>query len=37
VSGVRDITSNTAWNAYLADLDRIGSKDLVTIYQKYIK
>jgi putative aldouronate transport system substrate-binding protein len=37
VTGARDINNNAAWNAYLADLDRIGSKDLVTIYQKYIK
>lgn len=37
ITGRRDINSDTAWNAYLADLDRMGSKDLVTIYQKYIK
>jgi putative aldouronate transport system substrate-binding protein len=37
VTGVRDINNNADWNAYLADLDRIGSKDLVAIYQKYIK
>jgi putative aldouronate transport system substrate-binding protein len=37
VTGIRDITSDSAWNAYLADLDRMGSKDLVAIYQKYIK
>jgi putative aldouronate transport system substrate-binding protein len=37
ITGTRDINSNADWNAYLADLDRIGSKDLVAIYQKYIK
>jgi hypothetical protein len=26
-----------AWNAYLADLDRMGSKELAGIIQKYIK
>jgi len=37
ITGARDINNNAAWNAYLADLDRIGSKDLVTIVQKYVK
>jgi putative aldouronate transport system substrate-binding protein len=37
ISGVRDITSDTAWNAYLANLDRLGSKELAQIIQKYIK
>jgi putative aldouronate transport system substrate-binding protein len=37
ITGIRDPNNNTAWNAYLADLDRINSKELVSIYQKYIK
>ncbi|MDR0450846.1 MAG: extracellular solute-binding protein [Treponema sp.] len=37
VTGVRDINSDAAWNAYLAELDRMGSRDLVAIYQKYMK
>jgi putative aldouronate transport system substrate-binding protein len=37
ITGVRDPNSNAAWNAYLADLDRINSKEMVSIYQKYIK
>jgi hypothetical protein len=37
ITGIRDINSNTAWNAYIAELDRINSKELVSIYQKYIK
>jgi putative aldouronate transport system substrate-binding protein len=37
VTGVRNINSDAAWNAYLSDLDRMGSPDLVTIYQKYVK
>jgi putative aldouronate transport system substrate-binding protein len=37
ITGVRDINSNSVWNAYLADLDRMGSKELAGIIQKYIK
>jgi putative aldouronate transport system substrate-binding protein len=37
ITGIRDINNNTAWNAYLADLDRINSKEKVSLYQKYIK
>jgi putative aldouronate transport system substrate-binding protein len=37
IIGTRDINNNTAWNAYLADLDRLGSKELASILQKYIK
>jgi putative aldouronate transport system substrate-binding protein len=37
ITGIRNINSDTDWNAYLADLDRMGSKDLVGILQKYIK
>jgi hypothetical protein len=37
IIGTRDINNNTAWNTYLADLDRLGSKELATILQKYIK
>ncbi|MDR0449663.1 MAG: hypothetical protein LBH26_00175 [Treponema sp.] len=37
ITGIRNINDNAAWNACLADLDRLGSKDLVNIFQKYIK
>jgi putative aldouronate transport system substrate-binding protein len=37
ITGARNINDNNAWNAYLADLDRQGSRDLVSIFQKYIK
>jgi putative aldouronate transport system substrate-binding protein len=36
ITGVKDINSNSAWNAYLMDLDRLGSKELAGILQKYI-
>jgi putative aldouronate transport system substrate-binding protein len=35
ITGTRDF--NNGWNAYLAELDRMGSKDLVSILQKYVK
>jgi putative aldouronate transport system substrate-binding protein len=35
ITGIRNIDRD--WNAYLADLDRLGSKNLVSIYQKYVK
>jgi putative aldouronate transport system substrate-binding protein len=37
ITGVRDIGSNAVWAAYLGELDRLGSPELVTIMQKYIK
>jgi putative aldouronate transport system substrate-binding protein len=37
ITGRRDISSDAAWNAYLSDLDKMGSKDMAAIYQKYIK
>lgn len=37
VTGVRDINNDTAWNAYLSDLDRLGSQERAAIYQKYIQ
>jgi putative aldouronate transport system substrate-binding protein len=37
VTGARDINSDFAWNTYLSELDRLGSKELIAIYQKYIK
>jgi putative aldouronate transport system substrate-binding protein len=37
IAGKRDINSNSAWNNYLAELDRLGSAELVKILQKYIK
>jgi putative aldouronate transport system substrate-binding protein len=37
VIGTRDINNNSAWNAYLADLDRLGAKERADIIQKYIK
>jgi putative aldouronate transport system substrate-binding protein len=35
ITGARDIGSDSVWNAYLAELDRYGSAELVTIVQKY--
>jgi putative aldouronate transport system substrate-binding protein len=37
ITGIRNISNNADWNTYLADLDRMGSKDLVAILQRYIK
>jgi hypothetical protein len=37
ITGDRDINNDSAWNTYLSELDRLGSNDLVAIYQKYIK
>jgi putative aldouronate transport system substrate-binding protein len=37
ITGVRNINSDTDWNAYLAELDRLGSKEYVQILQKYVK
>jgi hypothetical protein len=37
ITGVRNINDDGAWNTYLAELDRIGSAELATIIQKYIK
>lgn len=37
ITGIRDPNNNAAWNTYLSDLDRINSKEMVSIVQKYIK
>jgi hypothetical protein len=37
ITGVRDINNNSHWNAYLSELDRLGSPEMVSIMQKYIK
>jgi putative aldouronate transport system substrate-binding protein len=37
ITGRRNINDNNAWNAYLAELDRLGSKEKAAILQKYIK
>ncbi|MDR0450782.1 MAG: extracellular solute-binding protein [Treponema sp.] len=37
ITGARDIGNNAAWNTYLNELDRLGSKDLAGLIQKYIK
>jgi putative aldouronate transport system substrate-binding protein len=37
ITGVRDVNSNNDWNAYLSELDRLGSKEMVQILQKYVK
>ena len=37
VTGVRDINNDAAWNAYLADLDRLGARERAEIYQKYLR
>jgi putative aldouronate transport system substrate-binding protein len=37
ITGVRNINSDSDWNAYLSELDRLGYKEMVQILQKYIK
>jgi putative aldouronate transport system substrate-binding protein len=37
ITGVRNIDSDADWNAYLTDLDRLNSKEVLTIRQKYLK
>jgi hypothetical protein len=37
ITGLRDISNDSHWNTYLAELDRLGSSEIVTIRQKYIK
>jgi putative aldouronate transport system substrate-binding protein len=37
ITGTKNINSNADWNTYLADLDRMGSKELAALLQKYIK
>jgi putative aldouronate transport system substrate-binding protein len=36
ITGARNINSDADWNAYLAELDRMGAAELVQIRQKYI-
>jgi putative aldouronate transport system substrate-binding protein len=37
ITGIRNINSDADWNAYLAELDRLNSREMAAIYQKYIK
>jgi putative aldouronate transport system substrate-binding protein len=37
ITGVRDINNNSHWTAYLAELDRLGSPEMVSIRQKYVR
>jgi putative aldouronate transport system substrate-binding protein len=37
ITGVRDINNNSHWTAYLTELDRLGSPEMVSIRQKYVK
>jgi putative aldouronate transport system substrate-binding protein len=37
ITGVRDINNDGHWNAYLSELDRLGSPEMVSIRQKYVK
>jgi putative aldouronate transport system substrate-binding protein len=37
ITGTRDINNNNDWNTYLSELDRLGSREMVQILQKYIK
>jgi hypothetical protein len=37
ITGTRDINNSAHWNAYLAELDRLVSKEMVQILQKYMK
>jgi putative aldouronate transport system substrate-binding protein len=36
VLGVRDVNNDAVWNAYLRELDRLGSADRAAIYQKLV-
>jgi hypothetical protein len=37
ITGVRNINNDAIWNNYLAELDRLGTKDMAALLQKYIK
>jgi hypothetical protein len=37
ITGMRNIESDANWNTYLGELDRMNSKEMVSILQKYIK
>jgi putative aldouronate transport system substrate-binding protein len=37
ITGIRNINSDSDWNTYLAELDRVGSAEMASIIQKYIK
>jgi putative aldouronate transport system substrate-binding protein len=37
ITGDRDINNDAVWNAYLAELDRMGANDRVALLQKYVK
>lgn len=37
ITGIKDISNNAVWNTYLAELDRMGSKEKTAILQRYIK
>jgi hypothetical protein len=37
IIGRRNIDADSDWNAYLAELDRLGTKEKAGILQKYIK
>ena len=37
VTGAKDIKSDAAWNTFLADMDRVGSKEKAAIIEKYLK
>jgi putative aldouronate transport system substrate-binding protein len=37
ITGARNIDRDADWNTYIAELDRLGSAELVRIRQKYIK
>jgi len=37
ITGARDINSDAAWNAYIAELDQLNQPEAIRILQKYIK
>jgi putative aldouronate transport system substrate-binding protein len=37
IIGRRNISSDSDWNTYLAELDRLGSSEMVNLIQKYVK
>jgi putative aldouronate transport system substrate-binding protein len=37
ILGIRDIRNDSSWNAYIRELDRLGSADRAAIYQRLIR
>ena len=37
IVGIRNINSDAAWNAFLADLERVGSREKASIIERYLR